>query len=180
MNTETKTFTLKGQRGRAKGPSPAPKPSSIAEFVTTALTNPLTPPPYPVTPRTRKRACVRSGIWETLKTPEERSQYAKWMASRRKPENMARPNKGGARRTPNGWTHDAAQAAIARAELEASRLLKKLLANGTIAKGDKETAEATKAALVLLRSPGGKQSEKDSVATRLLSVFHPETQEASR
>lgn len=173
--TASKSFSLKAPKGRAKGFKPKPQPQTVAEFVNHALAEPMQPPPKPL--KERKRACVSSGIWATLKTPEKRSQYARWLASRRKPENMARTERRTG--TPNGWSHEAAQAAFAQAELEASRLVAKMQAQGIIAKKDKETAEATKAALVMVRAPGGERKKKERMAERLLETFHPAGREAA-
>lgn len=126
------------------------------------------PPPAPPKPRSPNR---KAGIWDTLKTPEERSSYAKELASRRNPANMAR--KGRFPGTPVGWDHRSAAVAKTAARMEADALVSKLQAQGVISAEDAEGAKATAEALTIVRAPGG-MGEKKKWAKRLLDHYHPE------
>lgn len=126
------------------------------------------PPPPPPKPRSPNRS---AGIWDKLKTPEERSAYAKELAARRKPENMAR--KGSIPGTPNGWDHRSASVAKTAARMEAEALVSKLKAKGVIAPEDEEGAKATAEALTIVRAPGG-IAERKKWAKRLLRHYHPD------
>lgn len=161
-------FTLTAAPGRPKGSKTTPRPQNVAEFVQLAFTHPLEPPPPAPKP---KRIRGGNGIWASFKSPGERQAYARYLASKRDPKNMARTKRRTG--TPNGWTAEAAKAAKAKAELEAARLVEKLRAEGTIAKRDSETAAATKAALALIRSPGAPKQRR-LMAERLLAHYHPE------
>lgn len=135
-----------------------------------ALAAPLQPPAPTTAPKVEqtKRG---NGVWARFKTPEERQAYARHLASLRKPENMARTKRRTG--TPHGWTGAEARAARALAELEADQLVARLKMKGVIAKGDVEAAQATKEALVIVRSPGGSKCRR-KMAERLLRHYHPE------
>ncbi|NYH94617.1 hypothetical protein FHS75_000936 [Novosphingobium marinum] len=130
------------------------------------------PPPAARKPRSPNR---KAGIWDTLKTPEERSAYAKELASRRNPKNMARTCQRPG--TPKGgWDHQSAAVAKTTARIEAETLVSKLQAEGTIAAEDTEGAKATAEALAIVRGPGG-ITQRRKWAKRLLRHYHPESME---
>lgn len=144
-------------------------PETVASFVEKALAEPMAPPPpAPPKPRNPNR---KAGIWDKLRTPEERSAYAKELAARRKPQNMAR--KGRFPGTPVGWDHRSAAVAKTAARLEADALVSKLQSQGVIAPDDEDGAKATAEALAIVRSPGG-IGDRRKWAKRLLSHYHPE------
>ncbi|QDK34765.1 hypothetical protein DM450_0110 [Sphingomonas sp. IC081] len=158
------------KRSRKPPRTPRPeRPETVASFIEKALAAPMAPPPPPAAkPRSPNR---KAGIWDKLKTPEERSAYAKELASRRDPKNMAR--KGRFHGTPVGWDHRSAAVAKTAARLEADALVSTLQARGVIAPDDTEGAEATIEALTIVRSPGG-MSKRKKWAKRLLTHYHPE------
>lgn len=165
---QSQSFVAPAKRGRTAGRKPRPKVSTVAEFVQVALNDPPTPPPRPPKPpRTEGRS---AGVWDGM-TPEERSTYAKQLAAKRKPENMARRLSG--HNTPNGWTLPAANVARAAARLEALELVAKLKASGQIAADDTEGEQATLEALTIVRSPGG-NTKRRQMAMRLLRHYHSE------
>jgi hypothetical protein len=161
-------FKLKLPRGRPKGSSP--KPGTVAEFVQLSLSQPFQPPSRPKPEFKGKR----NGIWSQFKTPEERSAYARTLAAKRNPKNMARTKRRTG--TPNGWSGEAARVAKAQAALEADHLVEKLQSERKIPRGDAEAVEATRQALIIVRSPGA-PSRKREMAERLLAHYHPELRE---
>ncbi len=166
MTETTSSFRLPTQGSRKRTITSVPQ--TIAEWVERSLSDPRVCP-LPPPKGKRKRP---AGVWDQLKTPEERSEYAKWLASLRKPENMARPgSKPGA---PNGWHHRAASVAKAEARLAAEQLVSRLKANGTISPDDKEGADATIEALTLVRAPGGCREKRLRTAKALLRHYHPD------
>jgi len=104
-------------------------------------------------------------------TPEERSAHARYLASLRSPENMRRTKRRTG--TPDGWTHEAVKVARAAAQIEASKLVEKLKAEGHIAPGDAEGETATLEALIILRSPGS-HVRKVANAKALLRHYRPD------
>ncbi|WP_150291151.1 hypothetical protein [Sphingobium estronivorans] len=106
-----------------------------------------------------------------LETAEERSEYARWLASRRKPENMAR--RGRRHGTAVGWTWRSAKVARAAATIEAEQLIKKLIVQGAIAKDDTQGIAATKEALIMVRCPGETRARRRA-AKKLLAFYEPE------
>lgn len=173
MNTLSGSFADAAKIGRPVGcrPTKGGKPVTVADFVHRALAEPLVPPPkQPKAPRTPGRS---AGIWDTFNTPEERSAYARSLAAKRRPENMARPHSIGRKATPARWTKAASDTARAAARLEALALVARLKSQGLISKDDQEGEAATIEALTVLRSPGGNQ-RKQAVARRLLRHYHPE------
>ena len=165
----SQSFAAPAKRGRPVGSRrPKTKAATVADFVTEALTNsPQPPPPAPRKPRDPNR---KAGVWDTM-TPEERSAYAKRLASLRRPENMRRntSRKG----VPHGWSGPAVAVATAAARLEAQELVNRLKATGTIAKGDTEGEQATLEALVIVRTPGSSQKRR-KCALRLLRHYGTE------
>lgn len=163
------SFAAPARTGRPVGARPQAGPATIAAFVADALTSPLPPPPPEAKPpRTPGR---KAGIWDTMNT-QERSAYAKSLAAKRDPKNMARPqhSKRGPR---NGWTAAAADVARAAARLKAEKLVAALQAAGTIAQDDAEGAAATVEALTIVASPGNK-AIRVRYARKLLRHYAPE------
>lgn len=153
-----------------------PNESSILEFVQEALKDPIPPPPKTPkrttlasqSPPRRLRPRKHGNIWHCM-TKAQRRAYAKHLASKRSPENMARGHK-----VPHGgWTVQSAEAARARARIEAQRLVNVLCAEGTLDLQDTESVEATLEALTFIRSPGGK-TRREKAARKLLRQYHPE------
>lgn len=151
------------------------KPSTVAEFVHQALANPPLPPPKP--PRPPRAPGRYAGIWDTFETAEERSAYARQLAAKRNPKNMARPHSIGNKGTAKRWTKAASDIARAAARLEATELVARLKTRGLIAKDDLEGQAATIEALTILRSPGGIQ-RKRKYANELLRHYHSELAQA--
>lgn len=114
----------------------------------------------------------KAGIWDSLTTPEARSAYAKALAAKRQPQNMARTCQRSG--TPKGWDHRSAAVAKTAARIEAEALVSKLQRQGVIAPEDAEGAKATAEALTIVRAPGG-ISERRKWAKRLLTHYHPDT-----
>lgn len=166
--TRMKSFASPAARktGRPYGTLPT-KVETVAEFVTLAITQPLAPPPQ--VPKSPKPPGSGRGIWKHM-TPEERSAYAKKLATYRHPRNMVRT---GPRKIPKGWTAGTTEAAKARALLEAEKLVTKLIKRGEIDSRDKAGIAATIDALVAVRSPGGRTA-KARKARQLLRHYHPE------
>lgn len=135
----------KGKRGRPLGWR---KPT-IERFIKNSVEAPTQPPPKqpkkPVSPKHRR------GIWETLKTPEERSAHAKALRAKVAPENCRRAPEDQMGR-PRGWTKDAYAAAVAQAEKEATALMRQLEKEGLIGE-DAMAREALLRLLILIRSP---------------------------
>lgn len=141
-------------------------PETVAEFVDLALSNPPTPPPPPKPPKSdRKRS---AGAWDGM-TKKERSAYAKALAAKRNPKNMARPHK--APRGPRGWNADDARKAKANALIQAQSMVAKLIDEGAIARDDLEGQKATVNALARLNTPGGPRREKTRAARRLIAHY---------
>lgn len=162
----TNSFAAPPKRGRQGGGGSKPKPATVADFVSQALSQPLLPPP-PAAPKPRSGG---AGIWDTM-NPAERTAYAKAMAARRDPKNMSRTKRRTG--TPSGWNHRAVSVARATALLEATELAMKLKTQGVIPPNDPEGEAATIAALAVLRSPGS-QVRKVAQARKLLRFYHPD------
>lgn len=112
----------------------------------------------------------KAGVWDKM-TPEQRSEWGKYLASLRQPKNMARTKR---RTAPTGWDHVSLAAANLKARQEAEALVAKLIASGAIAADDTEGAKATTEALTIVRSPAGRTDERKRWARRLLDHFHPD------
>ena len=149
-------------RGRPKGAKN--KPKTMGDFVAQAIRDPYAPPPKK--PKEQKGG---TGIWAKLKTPEERSAYAKWIRSKVTPEGLSRS--GRKLGSPNGWR--AADYALAekRAEKDVKSFLKRMEESGQLPENS-IAREATVEALKLIRSPSSK-SLRLAVARTLLTYFHP-------
>lgn len=163
VNAMTKPTSFKpvSQRVQRKNHSP----QTVAEFIQTSFEKPL------VAPRVQKKVPRGAGIWESFKTPEERSAYAKSIAAKRKPETL-----GGYGPTPGlarGWTREAARAAASIARIEADEMVERLKAKGLIDPDDAKGAKATADALAIVRSPGETRI-RQRAAKRLLLHYHPD------
>lgn len=146
-------------------------PQSVAEFIEQTLANPI---PVPSAPRKRgePRPGQRSGIWEKLKTPEERTAHARYLRSLSTAEGRSR---SGARPgQKRGWKRDAMAALRVAVELEVDRLVSKLKSKGLIASDDAELIQRTREALIAIRTPVGRKREKARLIRKLLAQFHPE------
>ncbi len=96
-------------------PRQASLPPTMVEYIAYALANPmLSPAPKPKNPN------QKGGVWSQFKTKEERSEYAKFLRSKVKPENLK--HTGRKPGVPNGWNaKDYAKAtAIADTDVEAA------------------------------------------------------------
>lgn len=132
-----------------RGPGRPRKQSQVPplnELIGNALENPIQPPPPK--PKNPKRA---NGIWATLRTPEERTAYAKTIRSRVKPENLKRTGRKAG--VPNGWKSreydEAMKLASAQVDLAMRALdVEERLPDNALAQ------EAIKALLHIVFSPG--------------------------
>lgn len=149
-------------RGRPKGAKS--KPKTMGDFIAQAIRAPYAPPP-----KKPKEGKGGIGIWATLKTPEERSAYAKRIRSKVTPEGLSRTGRKAG--SPNGWR--AADFALAeeRAARDVKSFLRRMEESGQLPK-DPIARLATVEALKLIRSPCSK-SLRLAVARTLLTYFHP-------
>ncbi len=154
------SFSYKPETRKA----PRKPPSSVADYLSLSFAEPLVPPRVP------KGHYRGNGIWGMMETAEERSAYGRYLASRRKPENINR--RGRPAGTPDGWNHSAVQVARLAAEVEAEKLIKRLIKQGAIAADDAKGIAATKKALVMVRCPG-RLRDRRRAAKRLLQHYHP-------
>lgn len=169
FETMTQSFTQAGKPGRQKRSSPRPAPQSVADFVQLAVTDPLKPPPTPAPqPGNPQR---KAGVWDMLKTPEERIAQAKFLAAMRNPANMKR--KGPPPGIPNGWTKASAAIAKTTARIKAEKLVTRLKASGQIATDDQQGMEAKIEALAIVQSPGA-TAVRNKYVKRLLRHYHPD------
>ena len=148
-------------RGRPKGSKN--KPKTLGAFIAQSLVNPYTPPP-----KAPKKRGGDVGIWAKLKTPEERSAYAKRIRSKVTPEGLSRSGRKAG--SPNGWTAPDFAEAEKRAEKDSKAFLKRMEESGQLP-NDPIAREATFEVLKLLRSPCSKSLRLACVRT-LLSYFH--------
>lgn len=102
---------------RRKADQPRPSVPSVEDFITSAIANPMQPPP-----RRPRNPNHPSGAWAKLKTPEERTALGRRLRARVKPENLHR--KGRPAGVPNGWKPKD----FARAQAEAARQAEAMIA----------------------------------------------------
>lgn len=165
------SFATPAKRTTTRNASgPPTEPKTVAEFVSDALQYPPEPPKKQPNERNEMN---RAGIWERYRTPEERSAYAKQLASLRRPQDMARPQRKG---TPRGWPQKAAAVAKVEAQMKAQRLVDRLKATRVIDPKDHEGAKETLKALTIIASPGG-AVERRKRAVKLLKYYHPDLAE---
>ena len=149
-------------RGRPKGAKN--KPKTLGQFIAQAIRDPYAPPAK--APKGRKGG---AGIWATMKTPEERSAYAKWIRSKVTPEGLSRTGRKAG--SPNGWRATDYALAEERAEKDVKFFLKHMEESGQLPKNP-IAREATVEALKIIRSPCSK-SLRLAVARTLLTYFLP-------
>ncbi len=152
-------------RPRGRPPGSKNKPNSLEGFIKDALENPIKPPPK------REKKGVFFGPWAN-KTPEERSEYARWLRSRNKPESLGKggPPKG----TPKGLTHEQHMALVAQARPEAKRILKIMKKNGQVpADLDPRAEMAMAELLVLLKKETTGVRDKATIALGILGFTMP-------
>ena len=148
--TDTTALSAPRKRGRPKGSKNRPK--TLASFISKAITEPYAPPePKPAGPKPRKKG--GKGIWDKLKTPEERSAYAKKIRAKVTPEGLKRS--GRKLHTPNGWDAQSYAAAKKRAKRDAKAFAEKLDAAGHLP-SDPIARFCILECLELMRTPGSR------------------------
>jgi RNase H-fold protein (predicted Holliday junction resolvase) len=158
--------TLDHQKAMKENPNADPA-TTVATFIERSLQDKfdITLPPKPPKPE-------RRNSWSHM-TREERSAYAKYLASLRSPENMRR--KGRVKGTVVGLKKELADHARAVARVNAESLVTKMRRKGLV---KPEDVERTIEALTCIASPG-ERLKRLRAARKLLKEFAPRTEGGS-